>query len=115
MNANGVLAPALLVTVMFETPAAELLPIVSVTAICLRLTTVKFPTVTPGVLTATVAPGKKFVPVIVTGTVVPCAPLAGLTKATVGREPPPIVMSREEDALDTTFRSFAHLACTATG
>jgi hypothetical protein len=42
------------------------------------------PAVTPGLLTATAAPATKFVPVRVTGTLAPSAPLAGLTEFSVG-------------------------------
>ena len=44
-------------------------------------------TVTPALAIATVAPATKFVPVNVTGTLVPCAPLFGLTVVSVGAGP----------------------------
>jgi hypothetical protein len=48
------------------------------------LTTATLLTATPLLPTAIAAPATKFVPVSVTGTLVPWTPLAGLTEASVG-------------------------------
>jgi hypothetical protein len=48
------------------------------------LATTTFETVTPVPLTFTLAPETKFVPVSVTGTAAPCAPVDGLTVLNVG-------------------------------
>src|SRR5258708_25728858 len=48
------------------------------------LTTTTFETVTAGWATARVAPATKFVPVSVTGTVLPRMPLVGLIEVSVG-------------------------------
>ncbi len=71
VNTAAALVPALVVTVMLAAPSAAVAPIVSVAVIRLSLTTVTLPTATPGLLTATVAPETKFVPVRVTGTLAP--------------------------------------------
>jgi hypothetical protein len=57
---------------------------VKVAVISVALTTVTPLTVIPELLTTTVEPATKLVPVKVTGTVVPWTPLAGLTKLKVG-------------------------------
>jgi hypothetical protein len=57
---------------------------VNVAVICVLLATFTLLTVRPLPLTATVAPEAKFVPVSVTGTLAPCAPLFGLTEVSVG-------------------------------
>jgi len=56
----------------------------NVAAICCALTTFTLLTVTPGLLTFTVAPEMKFVPAKVTGTFTPGAPLFGLIDVKVG-------------------------------
>ena len=58
--------------------------IVSVAVICVALTTVTVLAVTPVEETATVAPDTKFVPVRVTGTLAPWAPLDGAIEVRVG-------------------------------
>ena len=61
-----------------------MLAIVNVAVICVLLTTVTPLTVTPTPLTFTLAPATKFVPVSVTGTLVPTVPLDGLTELSAG-------------------------------
>jgi hypothetical protein len=76
-NVDGGLVPAEVPTVTLKFPVAALPAIVKLAVICVALTTLTLLTVTPGLLIATVAPVVKFAPVIVTGTVAPCAPLDG--------------------------------------
>ena len=59
---------------------------VSAAVIWVEFTTVTLLTAIHGLLTATLAPVTKFVPVSVTGTVAPCTPLVGLTDARVGAD-----------------------------
>src|ERR1700685_3428026 len=73
-----------IVTLTVATPSAAPGAMDSVAVIWLELTTVTLLTVTPGLLTFTVAPDEKFLPVKVTVTEVPAAPLAGLIVASVG-------------------------------
>jgi hypothetical protein len=84
VNTAALLVPPLVVTVRFAAPVAAVAATVSVAVIFVALTTVTLPAVTPGLLTATVAPATKLVPVRVTGTLAPSAPLAGLTEVSVG-------------------------------
>ena len=63
---------------------AALPAIVNVAVICVLLTTVVLLTVTPVPLTFALAPATKFVPISVTGTLVPAVPLDGLTELSVG-------------------------------
>jgi hypothetical protein len=72
------------VTVTVSAPVAALAAICNVAVICVALTTTTLPTVTPVPLTFTVEPAPKFVPVSVTGTLVPCTPLVGLIEVSVG-------------------------------
>ena len=84
VNATAPLVPPAVVTVMFAVPITAAAPMVNVAVIWAELTTVTLLAVTPGLLTATVAPATKLVPVRVTGTLVPCTPLAGLTDVSMG-------------------------------
>jgi hypothetical protein len=72
------------VTVTVSPPRAALAAIPNVALIWVALTTCTLLTVTPLSLTLTLAPATKFVPVNVTGTFAPCAPLAGLIEVSVG-------------------------------
>jgi len=76
--------PFAVVTVTLAGPVAAVAPIAKLAVIVVALTTVTLLTVTPVFEMLTVAPETKFVPVRVTGTVVPCAPLVGLMEASVG-------------------------------
>src|ERR1019366_313246 len=67
----GALVPPLVVTVTFAPPSVALAAMVNVAVIRVALTTVKALTAMPGLLVVTVAPRIKFVPVRVTGTLVP--------------------------------------------
>jgi hypothetical protein len=80
----GALVPPLVVTVTFAPPSVALAAMVNVAVIRVALTTVKALTAMPGLLVVTVAPRIKFVPVRVTGTLVPWTPLVGPTDASVG-------------------------------
>jgi hypothetical protein len=72
------------VTVTVSPPTAALAAIAKLAVICVALTTCTLLTVTPLPLTFTVVFPAKFVPVKVTGTFVPCAPVVGLIEASVG-------------------------------
>jgi hypothetical protein len=72
------------VTVTISPPVLAFAAIVNVAVICVALTTTALLTVTPLPLRFTVEPAPKFVPVNVTGTLVPCTPLFGLTEVSVG-------------------------------
>ena len=78
------LAPPVVVTVTLRAPVAAIAEIVRVAVICVALTTVTLLTVMSAVETVTVAPARKFVPVRVTGTVAPWAPLDGAMAVRVG-------------------------------
>ena len=69
----------------FRALAVAVAEMVNVAVICVALTTTTLLTVTPVEETATVAPETKFVPVRVTGTLVPRTPLEGAIA--VGSEP----------------------------
>ena len=84
VNTAALLVPPLVVTVIFAAPSAALAVMVNVAVIWIPLTTVTLPSVIPGLLTATVAPETKFEPARVTGTLLPCMPVAGLTEVSVG-------------------------------
>src|SRR5208337_358295 len=86
VNATPPLVPPDVVTVTLFDPVAALAPIVNVAVICVALTTVTLLTVIPLLPGLTVAPLMKFVPVRVTGTAAPCAPLLGLTPVSVGTD-----------------------------
>ena len=66
----AVATPPLVVTVMLAGPRAALAAMLKVAPICIALTTTTLLTIL-GLLTATVAPERKFVPVRVTGTLAP--------------------------------------------
>jgi hypothetical protein len=76
--------PPLVVTATFAAPSAALAEIVSIAVICVALTTATLLTAIPGLLAATIAPGTKFVPVSVTGTLELWTPFAGLMDVNVG-------------------------------
>jgi len=76
--------PPGVVTVTLNVPTLALEPIANVAEICCALTTFTLLTVTPGLLTFTVAPETKLVPVSATGTLTPGAPLFGLMEVSVG-------------------------------
>jgi hypothetical protein len=101
-NGTAMLVPALVATVTLLAPVAAVPEIVNVAVICVALVTVTALTVIPLFPGFTVAPATKFVPVRVTDTAVPCAPLFGLTVVSVGAAgltvngtpllvPPPVV------------------------
>jgi hypothetical protein len=71
VNTAALVVTPLVVTVTFAAPTVALAAMVNVAVICVALATVTLPTVIPGLLTETVAPETKFVPVRVTGTLVP--------------------------------------------
>jgi hypothetical protein len=76
--------PPLVVTVTVRLPTVAVLAMVKVAVICVELTTATLLTVTPVPETLTVAPETKLVPVKVTETAVPLAPLVGERDASVG-------------------------------
>jgi hypothetical protein len=84
VNGTPLLVPPLVVTVTLLAPVAAVPEIVNVAVICVELTTVRPLTVIPLLPGLTVAPVTKLVPVTVTGTVAPCAPLFGLAAVRVG-------------------------------
>jgi hypothetical protein len=84
VNGTAAVVPPDVVTVTLAAPVEALEPILNVAVICVPLTTLTLLTVTPGLLTATVAPGTKFVPERVTPTAVPCVPAEGVIEVNVG-------------------------------
>ena len=84
MNVRAPLVPPDVVTVTLAAPVVALAAMTNVAVICVALTTVTLFTVTPELLTLTVAPATKFVPVNVTGTLFPAVPLVGLMEVRVG-------------------------------
>jgi hypothetical protein len=86
VNTTALLVAPVVVTVTFAAPVAALTAIVKVAVICVALTMATLLTATPLLLTATVAPATKFVPVSVAGTLVPWTPLAGPTEVSVGAD-----------------------------
>jgi len=84
VKVTALLVPPVVVTVTLVGPGVALPAMVKVAVICVALSTLTLLTDTPLLLVFTVAPEMKFVPVRVTGTVVPCAPLLGLTEVRVG-------------------------------
>lgn len=78
------LVPAVVDTDTLCPPMAAAAPTVRVAVICVALTTVTLPGVTPLPLTATVAPATKLVPLRETFTAVPCGPLLGVTDVKTG-------------------------------
>jgi len=88
VNGSGLLVPAPEVTVTSAGPSAAAGSIVSPAMICVALMTEAPYTLTPGLLTETVASLAKLVPVRVTTTLfVPCAALVGLSEVNVGPGP----------------------------
>src|SRR5689334_2349545 len=83
VNVTGVVVAPDTVTVMLEAPKVAPAPIAKLAVIWVALTTTTLLTVIPALFVFTVAPETKFVPVNVTGTVVPVVPLAGLTELRV--------------------------------
>jgi hypothetical protein len=83
-NAAAPLFPAGVETVTLRAPTTAVELIVNVVVRDVGPTTVTGPTVTSALLTETVAPATKPVPVSVTPTVVPCTPEAGLIDDSVG-------------------------------
>jgi hypothetical protein len=84
VNVAALLVPPAVVTVTFLPPVVAPNAITKLAVIVVLFTTATFVGVTPVPLTPTVAPAVKFVPLNVTGTVVLCVPLDGLTEASVG-------------------------------
>jgi hypothetical protein len=85
VNGTPLLVPPLVVTVTLLAPVAAVPEIVNVAVICVVLATVTLLTAIPLLLGLTVvAPVTKFVPVSVTDTAAPCAPLFGLTVVIAG-------------------------------
>src|SRR5205809_1020498 len=80
----GLLVPPAVVTVTLADPVMAFEAILKVAVISVPLTTLTLLTVTPLLLTFTLAPETKFVPVRVTGIAVPWAPLMGLRALSVG-------------------------------
>lgn len=80
------LVPADVVTVTLAAPGLALAAMANVAVIWVALATCTLLTVIPAFATFTVAPETKFVPVNVTFTLAPCAPLAGLIEVSVGGE-----------------------------
>ena len=86
VNATVPLVPPEVLTATLAAPNAAPVPIVNGTVIRVALTTT--------LLTATVAPATKSVPVSVTGTVLPCTPLAGLIDVSVVAPSPGMLPTR---------------------
>jgi hypothetical protein len=84
VNTTGEDVPPEVVTATFVAPSVALLAIINIAVIWEVLDTTTLLTVTPGLLTVTLAPGTKLVPVSVTGTAVPCTPVVGLIDSSVG-------------------------------
>ncbi len=81
---TALLVPPEVVTVTLAVPRAAVGAILKSAVIWVELITLTLLTVTPELLTFTVAGETKLVPVSVTGTVAPCAPLVGLVEVRVG-------------------------------
>jgi hypothetical protein len=86
MRFTGTLVPPEVVTVTLMEPVGALVAMVKVTLICVELMTLTLLTVTPGLLTFTVAPETKLEPVRVTFKLVPAVPLFGLIEVSVGAD-----------------------------
>ena len=84
VKVTALLVPAEVCTLMPAGPVAAEEPMLNVAVICVGLTTETPLTVMPGLETFTVAPERKLAPVRVTGTEVPCTPLAGLIPLKLG-------------------------------
>src|SRR5207248_6730338 len=84
VNATAALVPPVVLTVTFELPRAALAATVNVAVIWLEFTTLTALTVTPALLTATVAPEMKFAPESVTATLLPCCPAVGAIEVSTG-------------------------------
>src|SRR5207248_4960130 len=84
VNGTAGVVPPDVVTVTLAVPGAALMAIVNVAVICVEFTTVMPLTVTPGLLTAIVAPVVKLVPIRVTPPADPVTPAEGLTALSVG-------------------------------
>jgi hypothetical protein len=85
VNTTAEVVPPAVVMVTFAGPVAASAAMANVAVIWVLLATTTLLMVTPGFPILTVAPEAKFVPVSVTGTVVPCTPLVGLILLSVGR------------------------------
>jgi hypothetical protein len=81
---TALLVPALVVTVTLAAPGAALAAMLNLAVAWVALSTFTPFTATPEVPTATVRSSAKLAPVMVTRTLVPWSPLAGLTETSVG-------------------------------
>src|SRR5215831_562397 len=81
---GALVPPPEVVTLKLAVVSAAVKAIVKVAVIFVLLTTVTLDTLMSGSLTLTVAPVLKFVPVMVTGTAVPCTPEDGLMEVIAG-------------------------------
>src|SRR5581483_2486375 len=84
LNATAVAVPPEVVTVTLIDPVGVPNAIDNVAVIWVELTTLTLLTVTPVLLTPTLAPETKLVPVKVIGTTAPCTPVAGVIELRVG-------------------------------
>src|SRR5205823_5262069 len=122
LTVNGVadVVPPLVVTVTLAAAKVAFAAIVKVAVIWVALATVTLLTATPAFATATVAPARFCLPVNVTGTLAPCAPLFGLTLVRVGaggltvngaaEVVPPLVVTVTFDALKVAFAAIVKVA-----